>query len=99
MGNLMWGLQMNVLGTGLVFGSPALMWGLLKPVQRLESESAALAAPGCGRPRAAGRDGHRGIECGVVAACHGAGWTPNWWPRSWQPRSRTLRCAGARPRR
>ena len=34
MDNLIWGLQMTVLGMGLVFGLLALLWGLLTLVQR-----------------------------------------------------------------
>jgi sodium pump decarboxylase gamma subunit len=52
MDNLMWGLQLTVLGMGLVFGLLAVLWGLLTRVQRLESEPAALAAPAAaGRAR------------------------------------------------
>ena len=35
MSDLAWGLQMTVLGMGLVFGLLALLWGLLTLVQRL----------------------------------------------------------------
>jgi Na+-transporting methylmalonyl-CoA/oxaloacetate decarboxylase gamma subunit len=36
MSDLAWGLQMTVLGMGLVFGLLALLWGLLTLVQRLD---------------------------------------------------------------
>lgn len=42
MENLAWGLQMTVLGMGLVFGLLALLWGLLALVLRLDKEAPAL---------------------------------------------------------
>ena len=36
MSDLAWGLQMSVLGMGLVFGLLALLWGLLTLVRRLD---------------------------------------------------------------
>jgi Na+-transporting methylmalonyl-CoA/oxaloacetate decarboxylase gamma subunit len=45
MDNLTWGLQMTVLGMGLVFGLLALLWGLLTLAQRFETEPAVAAAP------------------------------------------------------
>lgn len=36
MDNLLWGLQMTVLGMGLVFGLLALLWGLLTLVLRFD---------------------------------------------------------------
>jgi glutaconyl-CoA/methylmalonyl-CoA decarboxylase subunit delta len=44
MNDLMWGLQMTVIGMGLVFGLLALLWGLLTLVQRLDRDSRAAAA-------------------------------------------------------
>jgi sodium pump decarboxylase gamma subunit len=44
MDNLAWGLQMTVLGMGLVFALLALLWGLLTLVLRFD-ESPAEAAP------------------------------------------------------
>jgi glutaconyl-CoA/methylmalonyl-CoA decarboxylase subunit delta len=41
MDNLTWGLQMTVLGMGLVFGLLALLWGLLTLVLRLDKVPAA----------------------------------------------------------
>ena len=41
MDNLTWGLQMTVLGMGLVFGLLALLWGLLTLVLRLDKAPAA----------------------------------------------------------
>jgi sodium pump decarboxylase gamma subunit len=40
MDNLTWGLQMTVLGMGLVFGLLALLWGLLTLVQRFDQPPA-----------------------------------------------------------
>jgi sodium pump decarboxylase gamma subunit len=42
MDNLIWGLEMTVLGMGLVFGLLTLLWGLLTIVQRLDTQPAAL---------------------------------------------------------
>jgi len=39
MENLAWGLQMTVLGMGLVFGLLALLWGLLAVALRLDTAS------------------------------------------------------------
>jgi Na+-transporting methylmalonyl-CoA/oxaloacetate decarboxylase gamma subunit len=36
MSDLAWGLQMTVLGMGLVFGLLGLLWGLLTLVQRFD---------------------------------------------------------------
>jgi sodium pump decarboxylase gamma subunit len=44
MDNLIWGLEMTVLGMGLVFGLLALLWGLLTIVQRLDKQPVAAAA-------------------------------------------------------
>jgi glutaconyl-CoA/methylmalonyl-CoA decarboxylase subunit delta len=41
MSDLAWGLQITVLGMGLVFGLLALLWGLLTLVQRLDRPDAA----------------------------------------------------------
>ncbi|MGL6110971.1 MAG: OadG family protein [Rubrivivax sp.] len=45
MDNLSWGLQITVLGMGLVFGLLALLWGLLTLVQRFDREPAAASVP------------------------------------------------------
>ena len=45
MENLAWGLQMTVLGMGLVFGLLALLWGLLAQVLRLDAAPAARVVP------------------------------------------------------
>jgi Na+-transporting methylmalonyl-CoA/oxaloacetate decarboxylase gamma subunit len=42
--NLGWGLQMTVLGMGLVFGLLALLWGLLVVVLRFDREPAVMGA-------------------------------------------------------
>ena len=44
MANLGWGLQITVLGMGLVFGLLALLWGLLTLVLRLDRPPSAGAA-------------------------------------------------------
>ena len=41
MGNLAWGLQITVLGMGLVFALLGLLWGLLTLVRTLDREAAA----------------------------------------------------------
>lgn len=45
MENLAWGLQMTVLGMGLVFGLLALLWGLLTLVLALDKEPTPVATP------------------------------------------------------
>ena len=45
MENLAWGLQITVLGMGLVFGLLALLWGLLTLVLALDKEPTPVAAP------------------------------------------------------
>lgn len=45
MENLVWGLQITVLGMGLVFGLLALLWGLLTLVLALDKEPTPVAAP------------------------------------------------------
>jgi sodium pump decarboxylase gamma subunit len=53
MSDLAWGLQMTVLGMGLVFGLLGLLWGLLTLVQRLDREPPVAAAPAAaGAPQA-----------------------------------------------
>ena len=42
MENLAWGLQMTVVGMGLVFALLALLWGLLALVLRLDAAPAVL---------------------------------------------------------
>ncbi len=46
MNNLGWGLQMMVLGMGLVFGLLALLWGLLTLVLKFDREPAPTASEG-----------------------------------------------------
>jgi sodium pump decarboxylase gamma subunit len=45
MGNLGWGLQMTVLGMGLVFALLALLWGLLTLVLKFDRAPAASPSP------------------------------------------------------
>ena len=45
MSDLAWGLQMTVLGMGLVFGLLGLLWGLLTLVQRFDPAPQVAAAP------------------------------------------------------
>ncbi len=45
MSDLAWGLQMTVLGMGLVFGLLALLWGLLTLVQRYDNPPSPVAVP------------------------------------------------------
>jgi sodium pump decarboxylase gamma subunit len=44
MSDLAWGLQMTVLGMGLVFGLLGLLWGLLTLVQRFDRAPPPVAA-------------------------------------------------------
>lgn len=78
MDDLRWGLQMTVLGMGLVFGLLALLWGLLTLVQRLDrsGQAAALPAPATAAtadagavevPTAAGATAN-GMDAELVAA-------------------------------
>ena len=84
MDNLVWGLQMTVLGMGLVFGLLALLWGLLTLVLRFDKPPAAVR-----RRHAAGRRARAAAL--PPPACRPAcrAWTRNWWRRSWWPCSRT----------
>ena len=45
MSDLAWGLQMTVLGMGLVFGLLGLLWGLLTLVQRFDRAPPPVTAP------------------------------------------------------
>jgi len=67
--NLGWGLQMTVLGMGLVFGVLALLWGLLRLVLRLEKHGArrADAAASSPAPEAAAEPGEA-MDPDLVAA-------------------------------
>jgi Na+-transporting methylmalonyl-CoA/oxaloacetate decarboxylase gamma subunit len=76
MDNLTWGLQMTVLGMGLVFALLALLWGLLTIVLRLDkppAEVAAVVAP-ASEPAtpavtvAAGPASVQGMDAELVAA-------------------------------
>ena len=52
MENLAWGLQMTVVGMGLVFALLALLWGLLALVLRLDAAPAAEGEPASATPAA-----------------------------------------------
>ena len=52
MNNLGWGLQMTVLGMGLVFSVLLLLWGLLRFVLYLEDRGAAAADAAASPPAA-----------------------------------------------
>ena len=71
MDNLAWGLQMTVLGMGLVFGLLALLWGLLTLVLRFDPAPAAspTAAADAGEPGAPAStaDGAAGAPSAVPA--------------------------------
>lgn len=67
MENLAWGLQMTVLGMGLVFALLALLWGLLTIVLRLDSAPAA-AVPAAPTTVAAAR----GVDVAEGATAAGA---------------------------
>jgi len=78
MDNLAWGLQMTVVGMGLVLGLLALLWGLLTLVKRFDREPAATAqalpaapgqqASGPGDPPAPARASVQGMDAELVAA-------------------------------
>jgi glutaconyl-CoA/methylmalonyl-CoA decarboxylase subunit delta len=84
MGNLGWGLQMTVLGMGIVFGVLALLWGVLTLVMRFDrpaasasvapsDTTAAMAPGGAGAGAPAGtllQSAHRvdGMDPDLVAA-------------------------------
>lgn len=79
MDNLLWGLEMTVLGMGLVFALLALLWGLLTLVLRLDKVPP-QDAPATGQPEprteiaapaAAATSGPvtvQGMDAGLVAA-------------------------------
>jgi sodium pump decarboxylase gamma subunit len=72
MGNLGWGLQMTVLGMGLVFALLALLWGLLTLVLKLDRAPAAppspQAAAGDAGPVAAAAPAGEAMDDALVAA-------------------------------
>jgi sodium pump decarboxylase gamma subunit len=83
MDNLGWGLQMTVLGMGIVFGLLALLWGLLTIVLRLDQSprapepadaaaddipEAALAADAAGDAKAWAMPKVQGMDADLVAA-------------------------------
>lgn len=74
MNNLVWGLEMAVVGMGLVFGLLALLWGLLTLVLRLDKPPAAMApqpevaAIGVGAVPASGPAMVQGMDAELVAA-------------------------------
>jgi sodium pump decarboxylase gamma subunit len=75
MDNLLWGLQMTVLGMGLVFALLALLWGLLTLVLRLD-KAPPEAAPARSEPEPEpaatatppGPATVQGMDAGLVAA-------------------------------
>ena len=77
MDNLAWGLQITVLGMGLVFALLALLWGLLRLMLWLDRQPAEAAAV---QPAAAAA----AAPAAVAAADTGS--TRSWWRRSWWPR-------------
>jgi len=76
--NLLWGLQMTVLGMGLVFALLGLLWGLLTLVLRLDHAPAVAAPPalagaestlaGAAVPAAGGPATVQGLDAELVAA-------------------------------
>ena len=75
MNNLMWGLQISVLGMGLVFALLALLWGLLTLVQRFDRPPAAVvvvpkqgASAEASEPVAIGPTQVHGIDAELIAA-------------------------------
>ncbi len=69
MDNLIWGLQMTVLGMGLVFALLSLLWGLLTLVLRLDREPAITQPPApAAVSAAAGPAVEQGMDAELVAA-------------------------------
>lgn len=78
MDNLLWGLQMTVLGMGLVFALLGLLWGLLTLVLRLDRTPAAAAPSvlavaesalaGAAAPAPGGPATVQGLDAELVAA-------------------------------
>jgi Na+-transporting methylmalonyl-CoA/oxaloacetate decarboxylase gamma subunit len=75
MDNLGWGLQMTVVGMGLVLGLLAALWGLLVLVMRFDSPKAAAASPadassaeGDASTEAVAVEGADGMDRDLVAA-------------------------------
>ncbi len=77
MTDLVWGLQITVLGMGLVFGLLALLWGLLTLVQRLDkpppapppavAAPAAAVAPAADTPPVRAVTNIQGMDAELVA--------------------------------
>jgi hypothetical protein len=76
MENLVWGLEMAVVGMGLVFGLLALLWGLLTLVLRLDKRPADMVHEPLPETLVAGADGApapgpavvQGMDAELVAA-------------------------------
>jgi len=68
MGNLGWGLQITVLGMGIVFGLLALLWSVLNLVMRFDRPAA--------RPGAAASDAIAALAPGEAVAASPAGMPP-----------------------
>ena len=75
MSDLEWGLQMTLLGMGLVFGLLALLWGLLTLVQRFDRppvQAAAVAASAAevesAQAAAMAPETHPGLDLELAAA-------------------------------
>ena len=71
MTDLVWGLQITVLGMGLVFGLLALLWGLLTLVQCLDkpppAPPPAVAAPAAAAPPVRAVTNIQGMDAELVA--------------------------------
>lgn len=71
MDNLLWGLQMTVLGMGLVFALLTLLWGLLTLVLRFDKAPAAVVVepePVTGKQAEAAPAPVQGMDPALVAA-------------------------------
>ena len=84
MEQLVWGLQISVVGMGLVFGLLALLWGLLTLVLRFDPPPAAVAGAGpaagagsAGTVEAEDAEGAEDVEDAEAAAASGAGLDPD----------------------
>jgi glutaconyl-CoA/methylmalonyl-CoA decarboxylase subunit delta len=66
--NLGWGLQMTVVGMGLVFALLAALWGLLNLVLRFDAPPAAPAASGHEVGKAPAEAPTHGMDPDLVAA-------------------------------
>jgi sodium pump decarboxylase gamma subunit len=71
MSDLAWGLQMTVLGMGLVFALLTLLWGLLTLMQRLDRQPPVAALPAQAQAAAALEATPANAQAAAVASVQG----------------------------